>query len=37
MREKDRGVIFHGFSLDRESFPVNYGLVNQQYKCTEML
>ena len=25
---------FHGFSLNGESFPMNYGLVNQQYKST---
>ena len=28
---------FSQFSLDRESFPLNYGLVDQQYKSTEML
>ena len=31
---------FHGFcglSLDHEPFPANYGLVNQQYKSTELL
>ena len=28
---------FHSFSLDRESFPTNYGLVDQQYKCTKKL
>ena len=28
---------FHGFLLDHKSFPTNYGLVDQQYKSTEML
>ena len=28
---------FHGFSLNRESFPANYGLVDQQYKSTKVL
>ena len=28
---------FYGFSLDHKSFPVNYGLVDQQYKPTELL
>ena len=28
---------FQQFSLKRESFPANYGLVDQQYKSTEML
>ena len=34
------GENFHGFcnfSLDRESFPVKYGLVYQQFKSTELL
>ena len=34
------GENFHGFrsfSLDRESFPMNYGLIDQQYKPTELL
>ena len=28
---------FCGFSLDRESFLMNYGLVDQQYKSIELL
>ena len=28
---------FHSFSLNRESFSVNYDPVNQQYKSTRML
>ena len=28
---------FHDFSLNCESFPANYGFVDQQYKSTEML
>ena len=29
--------VFRGFSLDRNSFPINYRLVDQQYKSTELL
>ena len=28
---------FHGFSLNCDSFPINYGLVDRQYKPTSML
>ena len=28
---------FHGFSLNRKCFPMNYGLVNWQCKSTSML
>ena len=28
---------FHSFSLNYESFPVNHGLVDWQYKSTKML
>ena len=28
---------FCGFLLDPESFPTNYGLVDQQYKATKLL
>ena len=28
---------FHDFSLNRETFPVNYGLFDRQYKSTSML
>ena len=28
---------FRGFSLNRKSFPTNYGLVNWQYNSTSML
>ena len=28
---------FHSFSLNCKSFPLNHGLVNQQYKSTKML
>ena len=31
------GETSRSFSLNHKSFPVNYGLVNQQYKSTEML
>ena len=27
---------FHGFPLNHKCLPVNHGLVNQQYKSTEM-
>ena len=40
VRENVQGKIFcdfHGFSLDCKSFPVNYDLVDQQYKSTELL
>ena len=31
------GTTFHSFSRNCNSFPMNYGLVNRQYKSTSML
>ena len=32
-----QGGGFHGFSLNCETFPMNYGLFDRQYKSTGML
>ena len=37
IQENICGKNFCSFSLDNESFPANYGLVDQQYKSTELL
>ena len=37
IRQNVRGVKLSWFSLNHESFPTNYGLVNWQYKSTSML
>ena len=37
IRQNVRGGNFRGFSLNRECFPTNYGLVDWQCKATSML